>query len=552
MTHKTSKSIAPGISRLPIKVSGRTFLMLLTTGLFLGGVAHAATPPVTIKSLLEEMTDRDAQARWPQPSFTGRMASSYDRKSTAPDKPGWFENADNSQYIRHEEKDGRHEWVMMESDAPGAVVRIWTGGKEATGTVRFYLDGNDEPAIAMMFQDLVTGKAFVPRPLATETPKDSGNLFMPIPYAKHCKITYEEPNPNEPAKPPQRRWYCIEYRTYPAGTAVETFTMEGFEAIAATVQKTVETLTTMTPVRVERQAMLEGVIQPGKELSVDLPAGAAAVRQLEIQVGKSDANTLRTVILRAEFDGGETIWCPVGDFSGSGVGLNIIQSWTRSVTKSWTPSAHGLMTSRWVMPYAKSGRFTLLNLGQEPVSAKLVAGIGNWTWDDRSMHFNANWRQQRSMPVVARVGKDWNYVSIAGKGVYLGDNLCVYNPSVKWWGEGDEKITVDGESFPSYFGTGTEDYYGYAWGSPYLYQTPFLNQVRCDGPGNKGYTVVTRTRSLDVIPFTKSLNLDMEIWHWDSASMDYAATLYWYGVPGSTSNREPTPEEVRLGIPERP
>lgn len=27
-----------------------------------------------------------------------------------------------------------------------------------------------------------------------------------------------------------------------------------------------------------------------------------------------------------------------------------------------------------------------------------------------------------------------------------------------WWGEGDEKFFVDGEKFPSTFGTGSEDY----------------------------------------------------------------------------------------------
>ena len=37
------------------------------------------------------------------------------------------------------------------------------------------------------------------------------------------------------------------------------------------------------------------------------------------------------------------------------------------------------------------------------------------------------------------------------------------NPVEAWWGEGDEKVFVDGEKFPSHFGTGTEDYYGYAW-----------------------------------------------------------------------------------------
>ena len=45
-----------------------------------------------------------------------------------------------------------------------------------------------------------------------------------------------------------------------------------------------------------------------------------------------------------------------------------------------------------------------------------------------------------------------------------------------WWGEGDEKIYVDGEDFPSHFGTGTEDYYGYAWCRPEEFAERGLSQ----------------------------------------------------------------------------
>ena len=33
----------------------------------------------------------------------------------------------------------------------------------------------------------------------------------------------------------------------------------------------------------------------------------------------------------------------------------------------------------------------------------------------------------------------------------MGDTLCIVNPVKAWWGEGDEKIYVDGEAFPSHF-----------------------------------------------------------------------------------------------------
>ena len=55
--------------------------------------------------------------------------------------------------------------------------------------------------------------------------------------------------------------------------------------------------------------------------------------------------------------------------------------------------------------------------------------------------------------------QDWNYLTATGQGVFVGAAFNIANPVRHWWGEGDEKIYVDGETFPSHFGTGTEDYF---------------------------------------------------------------------------------------------
>jgi hypothetical protein len=277
-----------------------------------------------------------------------------------------------------------------------------------------------------------------------------------------------------------------------------------------------------------------------------LAAGPKALRRLVMGVGAKQADqqeqALRSTILRITFDGEEAVWCPVGDFFGSGVGVNELKSWHRRVETCM------LLESRWVMPYEKSARISILNLGKDKADVSLQAHGGAWKWDSRSMHFHANWRQERGIPT--RPYKDWNYITIQGKGVYMGDTLALFNPVRDWWGEGDEKIWVDGESFPSHFGTGSEDYYGYSWGNTTLFQGPFSNQVRVDGPGNMGHTTNTRTRILDPIPFTKSVQTDIEIWHWADCKVNYAATSYWYALPGATSNRGPSPEEAAAPIPE--
>ncbi len=75
-------------------------------------------------SLLDQMTDLAGLASFPNPSYTCKQFSSYDRKAKSPDQD-WFANGDAGQYLRVEDRSGRKEYVMMDAKGPGAVVRIW-------------------------------------------------------------------------------------------------------------------------------------------------------------------------------------------------------------------------------------------------------------------------------------------------------------------------------------------------------------------------------------------------------------------------------------------
>ncbi|MBL8762394.1 MAG: DUF2961 domain-containing protein, partial [Phycisphaerae bacterium] len=198
----------------------------------------------------------------------------------------------------------------------------------------------------------------------------------------------------------------------------------------------------------------------------------------------------------------------------------------------------------------------LINLGDQAVEASIETGVSAWEWDDRSMHFYARWRSEYPIHALgARGTQDFNYVEAKGRGVYVGDTLAVMNPVPEWWGEGDEKIYVDGEAFPSHFGTGTEDYYGYGWCCPIKFDNAFRSQPRVDGQkagNNYGHTTVTRVRSLDAIPFTKSLKMDMEVWHWKECDVAYASTAYFYAKPGATHNRPAIPAAAAAVVPQPP
>lgn len=542
-------------------------------------VGPAAKEPISLQSLLREMADRDALARWPQPPYSSKEFSSYDRRSVSPDQPGWFANHDEGNFLRTEDHRGRKERVMMDADGPGAIVCFFKASTDPSATVRIYLDGGEAPVIEENLRYLLGGgietqqeRGFSERRVppfpadeaqflgefGTIKPPLAGvqslgcNLYLPIPYARHCKVTYDKPG---------RCYYRINYRTYPSGTPVETFTLSALKTARPVIEEVGQRL--LNPVPREssienRRAAMQQTLKPGSSMALNLD-GPAAVRSLAVRIdARNRAQAQRSTVLRIAFDGVETVWCPVGDFFASGIGVHRYHGWTNTV------DGDGAMRCHWIMPFHKSCRVELVNLGEQPVQATLGdIGWGKWSWDRRSMYFHANWRQQ--YPILTKAGDgtmDWNYIETTGQGVYAGDTLVVHNGCGDWWGEGDEKIYVDGETFPSHFGTGTEDYYGYSRGGrdSIYFESPFISHPQIEGDKAIGYSTITRVRSLDAIPFSRRLKFDMEIWHWTATTMAYAATTYWYARPGATCNRSPDAkeaastvlEEAHLTIPPQP
>lgn len=502
---------------------------------------HAADNTVTIRSLLQEMVDRDRLPQLPGLPFVAGQASSYDRSSVAPDKPGWFANHDFGMYVRAETNRMRTEYVMMDVDGPGAIVRWWEGDHENDSVIRIYLDGSDKPVIEENILKLLSGTGQIKPPLASVESLGL-NFYFPIPYAKHCKVTYD--------KPGEHHWYNIGYRTYRAGTAVASYSPAEFAAAAdalAHVQRELSepnqgaAIATTIPAKTRT---LEA--QAGLESSA---VGPAAIRELSVRIQTNEAQdlpqALRSTVLSIQCDGEQTVWAPVGDFFGSGAGLNPYHDRYREVERD------GSMRCWWVMPFAKGYRVELKNVGAKPVTATLGAiGLGKWKWNKRSMLFHATWRREYPIQTKRQDGTcDWNYVEVNGEGLYVGDTLAIHNGCGAWWGEGDEKIWVDDEKFPSIFGTGSEDYYGYSYGDRgEFFEAPFHAEPRWEGNRHAGYTTNTRTRSLDGIPFKSRVSMNLEIWHWEATTMEYAATTYWYARPGANCNRPPDNAEAARGM----
>lgn len=527
----------PLCSTLMKKEKSHYFIALILAMVFRPGHGAAQTT-VSLKSLLFEMTDFTAVAKWPRIPYIAKQASSYDRRSISPDKPGWFANDDRSQYLRSENAGNHQEQVMLDADGPGAIVRFWLTTFKRNGTLRIYFDGHAIPEIVIPAYDLMQsgfmlGSALL-APHSSYEPKEKGGstLYLPLPYARHCKITWEDNDADN-----QPRYYQVNYRTYPRGTPVETFSKKQLNALTNLASNTNYRLLHPDSTISGHTSKIDLTISPRKEINLNLPNGTSAIRLLTVKIKTSSIQyyeqALRSTILKIKFDGQQTVWCPLGDFSGSGVGGKPLQSWYRTV------DGDGEMTSRWVMPYKDSATLTLLNLGDKNVNVSLTAVTNYWKWDKRSMYFHADWKNENSV-AIKRTEEDnpadWEFNSINGKGIFLGDTFAVYNHMHKWYGEGDQKIWVDSVKFPGEYGTGTEDYYNTSWAPVALYQTPFANAPRADNADSFGYNTFTRTRNLDGVPFEHSFRYTLETLGWENGTADFAATTYWYGFKNAMSN----------------
>ena len=177
-------------------------------------------------------------------------------------------------------------------------------------------------------------------------------------------------------------------------------------------------------------------------------------------------------------------------------------------------------------------------------------------------YFHAQYRQE----YPAQHGRDYVLLETKGKGHYVGTVLAVRTRSPAWFGEGDEKIYIDGEAKPSIWGTGTEDYFLSAWGlkktsTPY-FGVPYFDQWGIVG----GHTSAYRWHLNDPIVFNTGIkvtiehfgwiapdeNPDYKSTSWNEREDDYASVAFWYqtGEPTFTA-RAPHARERTLPSLER-
>jgi hypothetical protein len=267
------------------------------------------------------------------------------------------------------------------------------------------------------------------------------------------------------------------------------------------------------------------------------------------------------MLLRIYYDGSDrpAVEAPVGDFFANCFGKR-----SSVVSLPVIVEDADSYNCFWHMPFRKSIRVEILNESEKEI--RLLYYNIDWIKKDSipedTPYFYAQYKQE--YPVEQ--GKDYVILDTQGKGHYVGTVMAVRTRSPFWFGEGDEKIYIDGEQKPSIWGTGTEDYFLSAWGlqttsTPY-FGTPYFDQWGIVG----GHTSAYRWHINDPIVFNKGIKVTIEHWGWispdenpDYKAMswnerqdDYSSVAFWYqtGTPTFTA-RAPHARERTLPSIER-
>jgi hypothetical protein len=247
----------------------------------------------------------------------------------------------------------------------------------------------------------------------------------------------------------------------------------------------------------------------------------------------------RFSILRFYWDG-ETepsVEVPAGDFFAAGWGK---YGQISSLAVCMNPRSG--LNSYWQMPFRKHARITLENLDTAGIVLYYQVDYTLTDVPANTGYFHAQFRRANPQPYkVPYTILD----GVKGWGQYVGTYLAWGTHTSKWWGEGEVKFYIDGDTkFPTICGTGTEDYFNGSYdfeNDDHKYQeftTPYSGLslvIRPDGlyESQQRFNLY-RWHIMDPVRFDQELKVTIQALGWRSGGRylplqdDIASTAFWY------------------------
>lgn len=311
-------------------------------------------------------------------------------------------------------------------------------------------------------------------------------------------------------------------------------------------------------------------------------AGAGIIKHMWITTRCYSEKYLRKLVFEMYWDGEEnpSVRVPFGDFFGIGhatckhfvsLPISMVFGHRRGPKGPFAAA----MNCYFPMPFVEGARIQIINESDQPIQNLFFmidyesidtpppAELGRFhaTFNleapaKKIVHAStiekpAPW----DLPGLNTTG-DENYVILdaQGAGHYVGcvlniDDHDASNQTFSWPGEGDDMIFVDGESWPpSLHGTGTEDYFGAAWGFPSgEYAGPYHGiSLGTSVQEHFGLWSLYRWHIEDPVRFTSSIRVTIEHGHANDQANDFSSVAYWYQVEPHKPLPELPPVEERL------
>lgn len=255
----------------------------------------------------------------------------------------------------------------------------------------------------------------------------------------------------------------------------------------------------------------------------------------------------RNSIIRFYWDDEKTpsVETPVGDFFGMGWGQ---YAHLQSLAVCVNPGS--AFNCYWPMPFRKKCRITMENIDDKDMVLYYQVDYTLTEVPSDAAYFHAQFRRVNPLPYKT----DYVLVdSIRGKGQYVGTYMAWGVHNNGWWGEGEIKFFMDGDTkYPTICGTGTEDYFcgsydfdtrkknaaGVEEVNYTEFSTPYagLHQV-IRGDGHYGIAQrfgLYRWHIVDPIRFEKDLKVTIQALGWRSGGRylplqdDISSVVFWY------------------------
>lgn len=270
---------------------------------------------------------------------------------------------------------------------------------------------------------------------------------------------------------------------------------------------------------------------------------------------------LRGCVIRAYWDGADkpAVECPVGDFFG------IAHGRTNHFCNALQAMQEGSgLNCYFQMPFAKGARLTFTNETNQHLGSLYYSvdyTIGDAV-DSDTLYFHSCF--QRENPTTMK--RDFVILPQRhGRGRFLGCVIGVRTMSPQWWGEGEFKVYLDGDTdLPTICGTGTEDYLGSAWGVGEHFALYAGCPYIAMDPGNRWQQLISfyRFHVADPIFFSQDIRVDMQQIGGGfipegridlyERSDDWSAASFWYQNAGEPLPPMPSFEDRIKDIDMRP